>query len=68
MITRDELDKRLDYGEQWGLRKETDSPDYLGWILLSKRRPPSVSPFDPVQQPDLYHRWVVRAEQQRAAP
>ena len=34
----DELEKHLDKGEQWGVRKATDSPDYLGWILIRKKK------------------------------
>ncbi|MEH2173845.1 hypothetical protein [Nostoc sp.] len=31
-----ELDKKLNHGEQWGYKKETDNDEYLGWILINK--------------------------------
>jgi hypothetical protein len=31
-----ELDKKLNNGERLGFIKETNSPDYLGWILINK--------------------------------
>lgn len=35
-MNKTELDKRLNNGEQWGFIKETDSDEYLGWILIHK--------------------------------
>jgi hypothetical protein len=54
----EELEERLDKGEQWGVIKETDSPDYLGWILITKRRPPTMWPRDTYGDSDLYSRLM----------
>jgi hypothetical protein len=37
-----ELEKHLCRGEQWGFRKPTNSPEYLGWVLIAKRQLPTV--------------------------
>jgi len=50
----EELEKHLDKGEQWGIRKETDSTDYLGWILITKRRPPTIWPRYAYDDLNLY--------------
>jgi hypothetical protein len=50
----EELETHLDKGEQWGIRKETDSHDYLGWILITKRRPPTIWPRNTYDDPNLY--------------
>ena len=52
----DELEKHLDKGEQWGVRKATDSTDYLGWMLIAKRKPPTVWPRNTYSDPSLYSR------------
>jgi hypothetical protein len=57
----DELEEHLDKGEQWGVRKVTDSPDYLGWILIAKRRPPSIWPRNTYSDPALYSRLTDQA-------
>ncbi|MBD2300627.1 hypothetical protein [Nostoc sp. FACHB-190] len=31
-----ELNKKLNNGEQWGFKKDTNDPEYLGWILINK--------------------------------
>lgn len=33
---QDRVGKKLNNGEQWGFIKETDSHEYLGWILINK--------------------------------
>ena len=39
-----EVKKKLDNGEQWGFVKETDSEEYLGWILINKMLPMRLAP------------------------
>jgi hypothetical protein len=63
-----DLEKRLDYGEQWGFIKNTDSPDYLGWVLITKRKPKPVTPIDPEQDRERYLKWVQRTEALRKQP
>lgn len=43
------LEKKLSKGEQWGFKKELEVPDYLGWILLVKRKPPIIHTRDAYQ-------------------
>ncbi len=38
-MDRIELEAKLEAGQEWGFRKETNHPNYLGWILISKRNP-----------------------------
>jgi len=40
----EELERKLNQGERLGLKKDIDDPSYLGWILLTKRKPPIVYP------------------------
>ena len=63
-----ELENRLEYGEQWGFIKPTDSADYLGWVLLSKRKPAAVTPLDPVQDYDRFVKWSNEVESLRQRP
>ena len=35
-MDKSELEKKLNNGQQWGFIKETDSDEYLGWILINK--------------------------------
>ena len=37
-MRREDLERYLDRSDELGFVKETTDPDYLGWILLSKRR------------------------------
>lgn len=37
-MKRRELETKLEAGQQWGFKKATDDPNYLGWILISKRK------------------------------
>jgi hypothetical protein len=39
-----EIKKKLDNGEQWGFIKETDSEEYLGWVLINKMLPMRLVP------------------------
>jgi hypothetical protein len=38
-MTVEYIDRRLERGEQMGFTIPTQSDDYLGWILVSKRKP-----------------------------
>jgi hypothetical protein len=49
MIAQEELERSLNGEERWGFRKETDDPEYLGWILLSKRKSPTVWEIDQIE-------------------
>jgi hypothetical protein len=64
-MTFEELEKCLERGEQWGFRKETDSPDYLGWILITKRKPPFVWKKEAYDNEELY--FKVKGESERLA-
>ena len=57
-MNRAELEKRLDNGERWGFRKDTETPTYLGWILITKRKPSPITPFDPKGEPERYSQWM----------
>lgn len=54
-MTRQDLARFLDQGHELGFVKQTDSPDFLGWILLRKRIPNQrlLSLVDPVEEPDV---------------
>lgn len=38
-MIREELEYFLNRGDRLGFAKQTDSPDYIGWILLNKEQP-----------------------------
>lgn len=38
-MRRDDLARYLERGNVLGFTKQTDGPDYLGWILLQKMKP-----------------------------
>ena len=62
MDTKD-LDQHLEAGQRWGFIKETGDPEYLGWVLLHKRKPKIVPAFDPREDPEGYARFQsMRAE------
>jgi hypothetical protein len=42
-MDRIKLDYKLHHGEQWGFIRETNSEEYLGWILVHKL-PPMIFP------------------------
>ena len=37
-MRREDLERYLERGDQLGFQKETGDADYLGWMMLSKRR------------------------------
>jgi hypothetical protein len=38
-MKREDLERYLERGDLLGFEKQTDSPEYLGWVLLNKLRP-----------------------------
>lgn len=38
-MRRDDLERYLERGDSLGFQKETGDEGYIGWIMLSKRRP-----------------------------
>ncbi|MDY6781851.1 MAG: hypothetical protein SW833_04740 [Cyanobacteriota bacterium] len=50
----EDLEKKLDRGEEWGFRKVVDNSDYLGWVLLAKRKPPIVFPKETYETEETY--------------
>ncbi len=38
-MKREDLERYLERGDHLGFVKQTDSNEYLGWILLNKRKP-----------------------------
>ena len=67
-MTHQELEKHLDQGEEWGFSKPPTNTDYLGWILITKRKPAPAGPFDPSTEPELHANWVSWAEEVRSTP
>jgi hypothetical protein len=71
-MTRDDLERHLHNGEQWRFVKETDDPEYLGWILISKITPGPMPPFaprlDPREERESIEQAVAWAEQMRRTP
>ncbi|MEM8642207.1 MAG: hypothetical protein AAGG51_25845 [Cyanobacteria bacterium P01_G01_bin.54] len=64
----EDLEKKLDRGEQWGFRKVVDHPEYLGWILLSKEQPPIVFPKETYEIEKVYDSLVELAEKLKKTP
>lgn len=62
------LEKRLDYGEQWGFIMDTHNPNLLGWILINKYKPEPITPVDPQEDPEGYQRWLTNSKALRATP
>jgi hypothetical protein len=54
-MTRQDLERFLDRGDELGFVKQTDNPEFLGWILLRKRKPNQrlLSLVDPDEEPEL---------------
>jgi len=59
--------RHLNAGEQWGFVKPTGDPEYLGWILLRKRRPRLTS-FDPIEEPTEYKRSLQQSKEVEERP
>ena len=68
MITQDQLEKYLQRGEEWGFRRETGDPEYLGWILVSKRKPPILWPGEEANNPAHYTKIREEAERLSRTP
>lgn len=66
MVRREDLERYLERGAQLGFVKETDSEDFLGWILLEKRKPHDryLSLLAPGEDP----RFVKEQERIRSLP
>ena len=62
----EELEKKLNMGEMFGFIKETNDPNYLGWILLRKRLVPPSLP-DP-REKEKYLRWEKQMETWKKEP
>ena len=67
-MDKDELEQHLKRGEQWGFVKPTDDDNYLGWILLRKRRCTPVSPFDCNAEPERYANWMEQSSDAQERP
>jgi hypothetical protein len=67
-MTRERLEHLLAFGRQFGFIKETDSPEYLGWITLWGKKPLPVPSFEPEEDPERYRKWKTRNEFERANP
>jgi hypothetical protein len=54
-MIRSEVERLLDAGFRLGVTKPVDSPDYLGWVLVSQHRPsPRLkSILDPAEHSEL---------------
>ena len=54
-MTRQELERFLEQGHELGFVKETDDPEFLGWILLRKRKPNQrlISIINPDEDADI---------------
>ena len=64
-----ELDKKLNNGEQWGFIKETDSDEYLGWILINKLQKLTFQPKrEDYSEEYLYLRVLREAEKREKIP
>ena len=57
-----DLDRHLEAGQRWGFIKETGDPEYLGWVLLRKRKPRPVTAFDP-REPERYAQFLSRRDE-----
>jgi hypothetical protein len=55
-MDRIELEAKLEAGQEWGFRKETGHPNDLGWILISKRKPPTIYAKESYRFEDSY--WM----------
>src|SRR5437588_9190578 len=64
----DAIERYLENGAELGYVKQTDSQDYVGWILFSKRKPPPVGPFDPELEPESHASWSEWAARTREKP
>jgi hypothetical protein len=67
-MTLDELERHLELGEQWGYKKETDSSDYLGWVLLSKRQPSPLWERKAYANEEVYLQAKERADRLKKTP
>jgi len=65
-MRRSDLERFLDIGYELGFVKQTDTPDYLGWILLQKRKPHEryLSLLNPGEEPE----FVAQQELLRSRP
>lgn len=67
-MNKNELNKRLNNGEQWGFIKETDNYDYLGWILINKEQPIIIYEKKAYSSGEQYIRLVKKEEARRKNP
>ena len=58
----EDLEKRLDFGERFGCILETGNSETLGWVLLNKRKPATVSPFDAEKEKERFLNWKKESE------
>lgn len=63
-----ELERKLEAGQRWGFTKQTSDADYLGWVLLRKRKPRPVPPFDLSEKPEQYRQYMSLVEEIRQLP
>jgi hypothetical protein len=63
-----ELDRKLNNGEQWGFVKETDSVDYLGWILINKRPKMRFEPQKSDYDDETYLLYLDKYQQREKTP
>ncbi len=64
----DSLEKKLNQGGQWGFRKETNDPNYLGWILIVKYKPPILYSQELYKDEAIYIRVVRKHEKITKSP
>lgn len=57
-MEREEIQKRLDWGQQLGVRTPTGAPEWLGWVLVDKRSVGPINPAVPPPDDPGYARWL----------
>jgi hypothetical protein len=67
-MTPEQLEKLLAFGREFGFIKETDSPEYLEWIIRWGQKPLPVPSFEPGEDPERYRKWKEQNEFERANP
>ena len=68
VMEREKLELSLSEGKRWGFVKQTKNTEYLGWILLTKRKPPQFWPEDEHRRPDYFRRAKIEAERFTRTP
>jgi hypothetical protein len=67
-MNKTELEKKLERGEQWGFRMKLNTPECLGWILISKQKPYAAYPRDAFTHEELYQHHVKGAARVKETP